>query len=139
MGLVGDFDLDFRLVSDFGLAVYAPFGAPPPHTGGIAMAFIGVDPHQNSFTIYRLEADGREIFRGYQLAARFGLVPRVSQSNETDNRGPIKDRRGAGKAINATVRQLLSIIFDTLKNSWVFEDFPSFKIRGIENPYGQTS
>ena len=74
-----------------------------------------------------------------KLAAYFGLVPRVSQSNETDNRGRIKERRGAGKTIIATARKLLAIIFDTLKNNWVFEDFPSFKIQGIPNPYGQTS
>lgn len=107
-----------------------------------------------------------------KLAAYFGIVPRVSQSNETDHRGRItkrgnklvrttlvqctliairysgylnsfyrrlKERRGAGKAIIATARKLLKIIFDTLKNGWVFEDFPSFKIVGNEIPAGQTS
>lgn len=96
-----------------------------------------------------------------KLAAYFGIVPRVSQSNETDNRGritkrgnklmrtilvqctlvsirysgylnsfyqKIKARRGAGKAIIATARKLLKIIFDTLKNGWVFEDFTQFKL-----------
>ena len=33
------------------------------------MAFIGVDLHTNSFTVCRLEADGREQFATYQLAA----------------------------------------------------------------------
>ena len=84
-----------------------------------------------------------------KLAAYCGIVPRVSQSNETDNRGRItkrgdklmrttlvqctliairysgylnafyrriKNRRGAGKAIIATARKLLKIIYDTLKN-----------------------
>ncbi len=83
-----------------------------------------------------------------KLAAYIGIVPRVSQSNETDNRGRItkrgnklmrttlvqctlitirysgylnsfyrriKERRGAGKAIIATARKLLKIIYDTLK------------------------
>ena len=96
-----------------------------------------------------------------KLAAYLGIVPRVSQSNETDNRGRItkrgdrlarttlvqctltairysgylnsyyrriKDRRGSGKAIIATARKLLAIIYDTLKNGWVFDDFPNFKI-----------
>ena len=40
----------------------------------------------------------------------------------------IKKRRGFGKAIIATARKLLKIIFDTLKNGWVFEDFIKFKI-----------
>lgn len=33
------------------------------------MAFIGVDLHTNSFTICRLEENGREEFSPYQLAA----------------------------------------------------------------------
>ena len=107
-----------------------------------------------------------------KLAAYLGIVPRVSQSNETDNRGRItkrgnklvrttlvqctliairysgylnafyrriKERRGAGKAIIATARKLLKIIYDTLKNGWVFEDFPTFKIAGKPIPAGQPS
>jgi transposase len=107
-----------------------------------------------------------------KLAAYFGIVPRVAQSNETDHRGRItkqgnklarttlvqctliairysgylnafyrriKDRRSAGKAIIATARKLLKIIYDTLKNGWVFEDFPTFKIQGNSNPAGQSS
>lgn len=108
-----------------------------------------------------------------KLAAYFGIVPKVSQSNETDHRGRItkrgnklarttlvqctliairysgylnaayrrvKERRGAGKAIIATARKLLKIIFDTLRNKWVFEDFPNFKIASGNNiPAGQSS
>jgi len=107
-----------------------------------------------------------------KLAAYVGIVPKVSQSNETDNRGRItkrgnklmrttlvqctlvairyseylnafyqriKERRGAGKAIIATARKLLSIIYDTLKNGWVFEDFPNFKIKQNQYPTGQPS
>ena len=108
-----------------------------------------------------------------KLAAYFGMVPKVSQSNETDHRGRItrqgnklarttlvqctliairysgylnaayrriKARRGAGKAIIATARKLLKIIFDTLKNKWVFEDFATFKIASGNNiPAGQSS
>lgn len=108
-----------------------------------------------------------------KLAAYFGIVPKVSQSNETDIRGRItkrgnklarttlvqctliairysgylnafyrriKERRGAGKAIIATARKLLKIIFETLKNNWVFEDFTNFKIASGNNiPAGQSS
>ncbi len=107
-----------------------------------------------------------------KLAAYFGIVPRVSQSNDTDTRGRItkrgdklvrttlvqctliakrysgylnafyqriKARRGAGKAIIATARKLLSIIYDTLKNGWIFEDFPQFKIKEKQCPAGQSS
>ena len=41
----------------------------------------------------------------------------------------IKERRGSGKAIIATARKLLTIIYNTLKNKWVFEDFTAFKIK----------
>jgi transposase len=107
-----------------------------------------------------------------KLAAYVGIVPRVSQSNETDNRGRItkrgnrlvratlvqctlsairyspylksfygriKERRGAGKAIIATARKLLAIIYNTLKNSWVFNDFTQFSRRDQLIPAGQTS
>jgi len=94
-----------------------------------------------------------------KLAAYFGIVPRVSNSNETERLGritkrgsklgrtalvqcaliaqryspylkryyeKIKARRGTGKAIIALARKLLGVIYRTLKNNWVFEDFPNF-------------
>jgi transposase len=94
-----------------------------------------------------------------KLSAYFGIVPRVSDSNETVRHGRItkhgsklgrttlvqctlvakryspylrryyeriKNHRGTGKAIIATARKFLGIIYNTLKNDWVFEDFPNF-------------
>src|SRR5438309_6778536 len=94
-----------------------------------------------------------------KLAAYFGIVPRVSNSNETEHSGRItkrgtklgrttliqcaliaqryspylktyyekmKSRRGTGKAIVALARKLLGIVYRTLKNNWVFKDFPNF-------------
>lgn len=94
-----------------------------------------------------------------KLAAYFAIVPRVSNSNETERCGRItkrgtklgrttliqcaliaqryspylkthyekmKGRRGAGKAVIALARKFLGIIYRTLKNKWVFEDFPNF-------------
>ncbi len=40
----------------------------------------------------------------------------------------IAARRGKGKAIIALAKKFLGIIFKTLKNDWVFEDFPNFVI-----------
>lgn len=107
-----------------------------------------------------------------KLAAYLGIVPRVSQSNDTDKRGRItkrgdklartalvqctliairysgylnsyyrrvRGRRGAGKAIIATARKLLAIIYDTLKNKWVFDDFATFKIATNSIVAGQSS
>jgi transposase len=107
-----------------------------------------------------------------KLAAYFGMVPRVSQSNETDHRGRItkrgnklarttlvqcslvatryspylknfhdriRARRGTGKAIIATARKLLSIIYDTLRNGWVFNDFTTFSRSTPALAAGQSS
>lgn len=101
-----------------------------------------------------------------KLASYFGIVPRVSDSNETVHHGRItkrgskigrtmlvqctlvairyspylkryydrlKARRGSGKAIIATSRKMLGIIYNTLINDWVFEDFPNFIIKDNVN------
>lgn len=94
-----------------------------------------------------------------KLFAYFGIVPRVSNSNETEHRGRItkrgaklgrttlvqctliairyspylrrfydriKSRKGSGKAIIATAKKLLGVIYQTLKNNWIFKDFANF-------------
>jgi len=43
----------------------------------------------------------------------------------------VKARRGAGKAIIALARKFLGIIYRTLKNKWVFEDFPNFVLAEV--------
>ena len=91
-----------------------------------------------------------------KLAAYVGLVPRVSNSNETVHHGKItkcgnpllrkylikcanitimynpiladfyhriKSRRDFGKAIVASARKLLAIVYATLINGWYFTDF----------------
>jgi transposase len=115
-----------------------------PLSGSILLSVIG--------DINDFEDEGK-------LAAYLGIVPRVSNSNETEHSGritkrgsklgrtalvqcaliaqryspylkryyeKIKARRGTGKAIIALARKLLGIIYRTLKNKWVFEDFPNF-------------
>lgn len=37
-----------------------------------------------------------------------------------------KSEKGSGKAIIATARKFLGIIYNTLKNNWVFADFPNY-------------
>jgi transposase len=41
----------------------------------------------------------------------------------------IRSRRGTGRAIIALARKLLGIIYHTLKNNWVFQDFPNFVLQ----------
>jgi hypothetical protein len=38
----------------------------------------------------------------------------------------IQRRRGGGKVDIALARKFLGVIYHTLKNNWVFEDFPNF-------------
>jgi len=96
-----------------------------------------------------------------KLASYFGIVPRVSNSNETVKTGritkrgnktgrttlvqcslsairkneylkryyeQIKARRGHGKAKIALARKFLGIIYNTLRNNWVFADFNNFEL-----------
>jgi transposase len=41
----------------------------------------------------------------------------------------LKQKKGSGKAIIATSRKLLTIIYETLKNDWIFEDFGQFVLK----------
>ena len=43
------------------------------------------------------------------------------------------------RSVIATARKLLAIIYDTLKNGWVFEDFTQFQRRENHIPAGQSS
>lgn len=96
-----------------------------------------------------------------KLFAYFGLVPKVSNSNEKEQYGRItkrgsklgrttlvqctlvslrysdylrrfydriKGKRGSGKAIIATAKKLLGIIYNTLKNNWIFKDFSTYEL-----------
>lgn len=40
----------------------------------------------------------------------------------------LKAKKGSGKAIIATARKLLGIVYNTLKNDWIFEDFGNYKL-----------
>ena len=96
-----------------------------------------------------------------KLAAYFGMVPKVQQSNHREHHGRItrcgnkvarttlvqcaliakrynprlrnfyeriRQRRGTGKAILATARKLLTIVYYTLKNNWTFTDSDHFAL-----------
>ncbi len=41
----------------------------------------------------------------------------------------IRSRRGTGRPIIAVARKLLGIVYHTLKNNWIFQDFPNFVLR----------
>ena len=133
-----------------------------------------IEGHKNLTSIKGISEIGATIFLNTigdindfksdkQLAAYFGIVPRVYMSNKTVQYGRItkmgnkiartvlvqstlvairyspylrrfyeklKRKKGGGKAIIATSRKMLGIIYNTLKNNWVFEDFTQFKLAG---------
>lgn len=118
----------------------------------------GIGP-RSATVLLSVIGDVKDFQNEHKLAAYFGIVPRVSNSNETQHHGRItkrgsklgrttlvqctliakryspflrrfyeriKLRRGSGKAIIATARKFLGIIYQTLTNNWIFEDFPNF-------------
>ena len=41
----------------------------------------------------------------------------------------LKAKKGSGKAITAISKKMLTIIYNTLKNDWIFENFESFVLK----------
>lgn len=105
--------------------------------------------------------DVKDFEKEDKLSAYFGIVPRVSNSNETIRHGRItkmgnkiartalvqstliairynsylrsfyerlKAKKGSGKAIIATSRKLLGIVYRALKYDLVYEDFNRYKL-----------
>jgi transposase len=93
-------------------------------------AYLGLVPRiQNS---NESERSGRITKQGNKLArtalVQCGLVAKRYSPYLQRFYERIKRRRGGGKAKIALARKLVKIVYDTLKNQWVFEDFPSFTL-----------
>jgi transposase len=93
-------------------------------------AYLGLVPRiENS---NESERSGRITKQGNKLArtalVQCGLVAKRYSPYLNQFYQRIKQRRGGGKAKIALARKLVKIVFDTLKNQWVFEDFPSFTL-----------
>jgi transposase len=82
------------------------------------------------------ERSGRITKQGNKLArtalVQCGLVAKRYSPYLQSFYERIKNRRGGGKAKIALARKLVKIVYDTLKNQWVFEDFPSFTLAGLK-------
>jgi len=83
------------------------------------------------------ESTGRITKQGNKLArtalVQCGLVAKRYSPYLQRFYERIKQRRGGGKAKIALARKLVKIVYDTLKNQWVFEDFPPLYL-GCLNP-----
>ena len=95
---------------------------------GKLAAYLGLVPRvQNS---NQTEHSGRITKQGNKLArtclVQCALIAKRYSSFLQNFYQRIQRRRGGGKANIALARKFLGVIYHTLKNNWVFEDFPNF-------------
>lgn len=95
---------------------------------GKLAAYLGLVPRvQNS---NQTEHSGRITKQGNKLArtclVQCALIAKRYSSFLQNFYQRIQRRRGSGKANIALARKFLGVIYHTLKNNWVFEDFPNF-------------
>ena len=93
-------------------------------------AYLGLVPKvQNSNAT---ERSGAITKRGNKLArtalVQCGLVAQRYSPYLKRFYERIKQPRGGGKAKIALARKLVKIVYDTLKQNWIFEDFPTFTL-----------
>jgi transposase len=93
-------------------------------------AYLGLVPRIDNSN--ESERSGRITKQGNKLArtalVQCGLVAKRYSPYLNRFYDRIKQRRGGGKAKIALARKLVKIVYDTLKNRWVFEDFPTFTL-----------
>jgi transposase len=95
---------------------------------GKLAAYLGLVPRvQNS---NETERSGRITKQGNKLArtalVQCALIAKRFSPYLQSFYQRIQRRRGGGKANIALARKFLGVIYHTLKNNWVFEDFPNF-------------
>ncbi len=105
IGDIADFDSEAKLASYFGIVPSVRQSNETRHTG-------------------RITKGGSKLGRTTLVQCTLVAIRYSPYLKKYYDR--LKARRGAGKAIIATARKLLGIIYQTLKNKWVFVDFPNF-------------
>lgn len=97
---------------------------------GKLSSYFGIVPRVNNSN--ETERSGRITKRGSKLGrttlVQCTLIAKRYSPYLNDYYNRIKRTRGTGKAIIATARKFLGIIYETLKNDWIFEDFPNFEL-----------
>jgi transposase len=96
---------------------------------GKLAAYFGIVPRvrKSNDTVYygRITKDGSKL--GRTTLVQCTLVAIRYSPYLAAFYAQVAKRRGKGKAIIATARKLLGVIYNTLKNGWVFTDFPAFQ------------
>lgn len=105
IGDVNDFADEGRLASYFGIVPRVANSNQTEHSGHI---------HKRGSKLGRTA-----LVQSALIAVRYS--PYLKRFYEK-----VRARRGTGKAIIALARKFLGVIYRTLKNKWVFEDFPNF-------------
>jgi transposase len=113
IGEVKDFPDEKRLASYFGIVPRVANSNQTEHSGRI---------HKRGTKLGRTA-----LVQSALIAARYSPYLRSFYER-------VKARRGAGKAIIALARKFLGIIYRTLKNKWVFQDFPNFVLAEEAQP-----
>lgn len=100
-----------------------------PDAGKLA-AYLGLVPRVKQSN--QTEHGGRITRRGNKLArttlVQCALIAKRYSPFLRTFYERIQRRRGTGKAIVAAARKLLTIVYYTLKNNWVFDDFAAFSL-----------
>lgn len=103
-----------------------------PDEGRLA-SYFGIVPriHNSNET----EHSGRITKRGSKLGrtalVQCALIAKRYSPYLANYYERLRSRRGTGRAIIALARKFLGIIYRTLKNNWVFEDFPTFALKEV--------
>jgi transposase len=112
IGNIDDFESEKKLASYFGIVPKVKDSNETEHHG-------------------RITKRGNKLGRTTLVQCTLVAIRYSSYLNDFYTR--IKYKRGSGKAIIATAKKLLGIIYHTLKLNWIFEDFPNFVLKNPQN------
>lgn len=89
---------------------------------------VAVNPSQFKVITHSVKKTDPNDARNLALYLAKDLLPEVRMKDKTQAQiaSLTQTRRGTGKAIIALARKFLGIIYRTLKNRWLFADFPNF-------------
>lgn len=98
---------------------------------GKLAAYVGIVPRVSDSN--GTEHRGRITKRGSKLArtalVQCALIAKRFSPYLAAYHERLKRKKGSGKANIALARKLLEIVYRTLRNGWVFEDFPAFRLK----------
>lgn len=100
---------------------------------GKLASYFGIVPRieQSNQTLRSGSITKRGSKLGRTTLVQCALVAKMYSPYLSDYYERIKARRGSGKAIIAMARKFLGIIYQTLQNGWMFEDFPNFVLADV--------